>query len=127
MSHSHAEESHSHGSDTHTHAVETLPAPSQPGSVLVDIGGDVGAAAVYVSASLDGEEIEIRAVGDEWAGVHVAVRERLLPDGSVWAALFPALTEGDYEIRVRFADPDGPTEKLTVSGGRVASLHWLED
>jgi hypothetical protein len=122
LSHSHGAESHSH-----PHVAETLPEPSQPGTVLVDIGGEVGAAAVYVSPSLADEEIEIRAIGDEWAGSHVAVRERLLPDGSVWAAFFPALTEGDYEIRVRFGRPEGPTGKLSVTGGRVTSLHWLDD
>jgi hypothetical protein len=106
--------------------METMPEASASGSVLLDIGGDVGAAAIYVPASLANLEIEIRAVGDEWAGIHVAVRERLLPDGAVWAALFPSLTAGDYDIRVREHAPDGPTGSLSVAGGRVASVHWLD-
>jgi hypothetical protein len=106
--------------------METMPAPSSAGSVVLDIGGDVGAAAIYLPASLADLEIEIRAVGDEWAGIHVAVRERLLPDAAVWAALFPSLVEGDYEIRVREHAPTGPTALLTVVGARVATLHWLD-
>jgi hypothetical protein len=106
--------------------METMPEASSAGSVVIDIGGDIGAAAIYVPASLADLEIEIRAVGDEWAGIHVAVRERLLPDSTVWAALFPSLREGDYEIRVREHAPSGPTASVTVVGARVASLHWVD-
>ena len=37
------------------------------GSVLLDIGGEVGAAAVHVPASLAGAELEIRPVGEPWS------------------------------------------------------------
>ena len=104
--------------------IETLPEPSGPGSVVLDIGGDVGAAAVFVPSSLAGVEIEIRRDGDPWEGRHVAVRERRLPDVTAWAALFPSLVSGGYEIRVRHGDPDGPTSRFTVAGGRVASVYW---
>jgi hypothetical protein len=104
--------------------METLPEPSGPGTVLLDIGGDVGAAAIYVPAALADVEIEIRGRHEPWQGTHVAVRERRLPDGAIWAALFPSLREGEYEIRVRGGDPAGATGTLAVSGGRVATLHW---
>jgi hypothetical protein len=107
--------------------METLPEPSGPGTVVLDIGGQIGAAAVYVPDSLADVEIEIRGTDEPWTGTHVAVRERLLPDGPVWAALFPSLTEGDYEIRVRGGDPAGPTGTVSVSGGRVASMGWACD
>jgi hypothetical protein len=107
--------------------METLPEPSGPGTVVLDIGGEVGAAAIYLPASLADVEIEIRGSDEPWRGTHVAVRERVLPDGAVWAALFPALVAGDYEIRVRGADPAGPTGTVAVSGGRVAIVHWLCD
>jgi hypothetical protein len=105
--------------------VETLPEPSGVGSVVLEIGGEVGAAAIYVPASLAGDEIEIRPIDEPWRGTHVAVRERLLPDRTVWAALFPALHEGQYEIRVREADPAGPTASVAVTGGQVTVQHWL--
>lgn len=103
--------------------MESLPEPSGPGTVVLDIGGDVGAAAVFVPVALADVEIEIRASGEPWQGTHVAVRERQLPDGVVWAALFPALVEGDYEIRVR-GEAGGPTGALEVSGGQVATMFW---
>jgi hypothetical protein len=106
--------------------METLPEASGPGSVVLDIGGEVGAAVIYLPASLAGSEIEIRSDGEPWQGRHVAVRERRLPDAAVWAALFPDLATGGYQIRVRHGDPDGPTTDLTVTGGRVTTVHWLE-
>lgn len=105
---------------------EALPEPSGPGSVILDIGGEVGAAAIYVAPTLAEVEIEIRSVRDEWAGVHVAVRERPLPDGSVWAALFPSLPEGDYEIRVRRGEPGAPTAQIAIVGGRVTTFEWID-
>jgi hypothetical protein len=107
-------------------ATETLPEPSGPGTVVLDIGGDIGAAAVYVPVPLAGVEIEIRRDGAPWEGRHVAVRERQLPDAAVWAALFPTLDSGDYEIRVRHSDPDAPTTRFTVTGGRVTTVHWRD-
>ena len=104
--------------------METLPEPSGVGSVVLDIGGEVGAAAIYVPASLAGDEIEIRGIDEPWRGTHVAVRERALPDRTVWAALFPALREGRYEIRVREGDPTGPTSSVAVTGGQVTVQHW---
>jgi hypothetical protein len=106
--------------------VETLPEPSGVGSVVLEIGGEVGAAAIYVPASLAGDEIEIRPIDEPWRGTHVAVRERVLPDRTVWAALFPALREGSYEIRVREGDPTGPTGSVAVTGGQVTVQHWLD-
>jgi hypothetical protein len=103
---------------------ESMPEPSAAGSVVLDIGGDVGAALVYLPGSLAGREIEIREVSEPWQGQHVAVRERLLPDATVWAAVFPSLRAGGYEIRVRGGDPAGPTTRLSVSGGGVTALHW---
>jgi hypothetical protein len=107
------------------HAVENLPEPSGVGSVVLEIGGEVGAAAIYVPASLAGDEIEIRPIDEPWCGTHVAVRERLLPDRTVWAALFPALRAGSYEIRVREGDPAGPVGSVAVTGGQVTVQHWL--
>jgi hypothetical protein len=105
-------------------AVEILPEASRVGTVVLDIGGEVGAAAIYVPASLAGLEIEIRGVDEPWRGTHVAVRERLLTDRTVWAALFPSLTQGDYEIRVREWGAESPTATVAVVGGRVTAQHW---
>jgi hypothetical protein len=96
---------------------------SEMGSVVLDIGGERGAAIVHAPANLDGFEIEIRRRGAVWDGMHVAVRPRRVPDGVVYAALFPELSEGDYEVRVRGGNPDGPGASLAVEGGRVSQAH----
>lgn len=99
--------------------------PSEEGSVVLDIGGDVGAAIVHAPAALAGSEIEIRRGGAPWDGTHVAVRARHIPDGELYAALFPALGYGSYEVRLR-GDAKGPVASLRVEGGRVTEtrLAW---
>jgi hypothetical protein len=96
-----------------------LTGPSERGSVLVDIGGDVGAAIVSAPASLVGSEIEIRRCGAAWDGTHVAVRERHVAGGLTYAALFSGLGRGHYEVRLR-GDVDGPAASVDVEGGRVS-------
>jgi hypothetical protein len=96
-----------------------LTGTSEVGSVVLDIGGDLGAAIVRTPATLAGLEIEIRRQGAPWDGTHVAVRARRTPGGEVHAALFPGLTQGSYEVRVRDAT-EGPTANVAVEGGRVS-------
>jgi hypothetical protein len=96
--------------------------PSEEGSVVVDIGGDVGAAIVSTPASLVGSEIEIRPCGSSWDGTHVAVRERQVSRGELHAALFPGLKQGTYEVRLR-GDDAGAVATFTVTGGRVSATH----
>ncbi len=96
-----------------------LSGPSERGSVIVDIGGDVGAAVVRAPASLVGSEIEIRRCGAAWDGTHVAVRSRHLPSGDMHAAFFPSLVRGSYEVRLR-EDEHGPVATLAVEGGGVS-------
>jgi hypothetical protein len=105
--------------------VETLhlSGPSEKGSVLLDIGGDVGAAIVRTPASLVGSEIEIRRLGTAWDGTHVAVRDRHVLGGVVHAALFSGLARGRYEVRVK-GSVDGPTATLSVEGGRVGETRF---
>jgi hypothetical protein len=104
--------------------MEHVHGPSEPGGVVLDIGGDVGAAIVRTPVSLLGSEIEIRRQGDAWEGKHTAVRERQLPEGPVYAALFGALAAGRYDVRVRHSDDDGPVAIVAVEGGRVVQADF---
>lgn len=97
--------------------------PSEAGGVILDIGGDIGAAIVRTSPTLAGSEIEIRRAGDPWAGIHTAVRERRLPNGAMYAALFGALVSGHYEIRVRDY-PTSPVVSVEVEGGKVTGAEF---
>jgi hypothetical protein len=115
--------SHDHPHD-HAGAAEVLPDPSGPGSVMVDLGGEIGVAVVATPASLDGEEIEIRPEPGVWTGHHVAVRARPLPDGTMYAAFFEGLVAGSYRVRIRFSPPGALELPLEVRGGSVASIAW---
>jgi hypothetical protein len=105
----------------HDHENNAL-GPSGPASVMTDIGGDRGAAVLYVPEQLAGLEIEIRPVGEPWAGAHTAVRERHVGSSVIWAACFGSLAAGGYEVRVK---GDGARSlELRVEGGHVVEATW---
>ncbi len=106
-------------------AAHHLTGPSEKGSVVVDIGGDVGAAIVSTPASLLGSEIEIRRCSTAWDGTHVAVRERQVSGGVMHAALFSGLESGTYEVRRR-DDAASPVATFKVEGGRVSAARLTE-
>ncbi len=92
--------------------------------MVLDIGGTIGAAVILTGADLDGTELEVRRVGKEWDGTHVAVRWRPTTGEPVYAAVFSQLDEGMYEFRRRLADPLGPVHRARVVGGGLVELHW---
>jgi hypothetical protein len=106
----------------HHHDHEAALGPSETASVMSDIGGDMGAAVLYVPEALAGVEIEIRPVGARWDGTHTAVRERHVGEAVIWAAFFGSLAAGRYQVRVK-----GRGERnldLRVEGGHVAEATW---
>jgi hypothetical protein len=103
-------------------ALEAVAGPSFAGSVLADVGGDVGALVLYVPEVLDGLEIELRPSGRDWDGTHTAVRPRVLDHGVVWAAFFGSLPCGRYDLRVRGDDTRHVT--VAVDGGHVSEHRW---
>ena len=64
----------------HTHGESNAHA-GRGASVLLDIGGEVGAAVVAVPAALLGAEVEARPVGAGHPPVHAGVVARPLPGG----------------------------------------------
>jgi hypothetical protein len=116
---------HDHSHD-HSHDGEQNPTSSGAGSVLLDIGGDIGAAVVTTPARFEGKEIEIRKVGTEWDSTHVAVLARHVDGGTIHAALFPSLETGSYQVRERFGPEDGPVLDIEAAGGTVQRFAWPE-
>ena len=102
----------------HLRSEPVLP-PSGEGTVLLDIGDGVGALVVHAPAALNGVEIEIARRGETNAFVHTAVRERRLPDGSVYAGVFPDLPEGDYTLLAVTVEPHAD---LTIRSGCVTEV-----
>jgi hypothetical protein len=109
---------HRHGADA-----EEATGPSE-GPVVLDIGGDFGAAVVRTGPELDGSEIEIRRLPAEWEGEHVAVRSRPTSGAAVYAAVFGHLREGTYELRRRRTQGDAAIHRIAVMGGRVVESSW---
>jgi uncharacterized protein YjlB len=109
---------------THQHKHEDLSYAGQ-GAVLLDIGGDVGALIVVMPDSMAGVEIEICPAGEghsEAPRSHVAVLGRPAGGEIIHSAVFPALTEGRYEL---YRKSDGPTELIAeVSGSVVTQALW---
>jgi hypothetical protein len=96
------------------------------GSVLLDIGGDVGALVVKMPSSMTGLEVEARPEGgaEEQPAhhPHVAVVDRPVRGGLVPSLVFPSLTAGRY----RLVSKGGDDARLTVavSGGEVTWAEW---
>lgn len=86
-------------------------------SVVLDIGGDVGALILYTPPALHQREIDVSPIGDDRARVHSAVLERSVAGQIVYAAVYPELPEGEYRVWV-----DGVTPTVTITGGVVTEL-----
>ncbi|GAA1919848.1 hypothetical protein GCM10009737_21730 [Nocardioides lentus] len=115
------------------------------GSVLLDIGGDVGALVVHVPESMTGDEIEIHPAGTDLAALrephdhghghghghdhghahhqpHVAVVQRPTASGPRPSLVYPEVTEGSWVLC-----PVGGTEAVLtaeVRGGAVTEVSW---
>lgn len=119
MSHTHDDgndHGHSHG---HPHSHPHSEATPRGGSVVVDIGGDVGALVVYVDDDLAGTEIPIEWEHDPAKDVHTGVWPRRVGAGSITAAVYPALQQGRYRIP---AIKDREASVVEVAGGAVLEV-----
>lgn len=110
------------------------------GSVLLDIGGEVGALVVTMPSGLEGMEVEIAPEAELAHGhghghahdhahdhghphrPHVAVVSRPVQGDRVPSLVFPDLVEGRYALYEK-----GTTEVrlvVDVHGGQVANATW---
>ncbi len=98
--------------------------PDADGIVVVDIGGDTGAAVIRTPSELAGAEIEIRAAGTKWDGTHTAVHERKGPGIAATAAVFGSLRAGQYELRIKDAPGTEHPAPVIVEGAQVTWVTW---
>jgi hypothetical protein len=125
--HSHAHDpahAHENASGAHTHVAPPEAqylGPSNAGSVMLDIGGDIGALILETGPELLGAEIEISPVGQDGARTHIAIRERRGPGPTRYAGIYPSLREGDYTL---WALDGSRAGTATVLGGQVARVDW---
>ncbi len=96
--------------------------PTGAGSVILDLGDEVGALILEVPAELHGREIEISPAGDAGARrTHAQVRRRDTGAGTSYAAVYPGLAAGDYTV---WRDRGTPAGTVVIDGGRVTRC-WL--
>ena len=95
--------------------------PSGEATVVLDIGGDIGALVLHTPHELAGTEIDIFRRGERTPAMHTAVRVRELPDGHAHAAVYPSVPAGDYVIPATGPLPAVP---VTIRGGEVTEVVW---
>ena len=104
---------------------EATAGPTGPGTVVLELGADVGALILYTPAELDGAEIEIsRDDTPEARRTHSQVRQRPMATATAYAAVYPSLAAGQYTI---WRDEHSPVGTTTVTGGQVSSCRWPSD
>jgi hypothetical protein len=94
--------------------------PSGDGTVVLDIGGDIGALVVRAPAELDGVELDLFPAGCGVACMHSAVRRRDVLGGSLFAAVYPCVPAGEYTL----AGLQGP---VRIDGGAVTELAYATE
>jgi hypothetical protein len=103
---------------------EPVAGPSGPGTVVMELGADVGALILFAPADMDGREIEISRDDDPGAGrAHSQVRQRHVATVTRYAAVYPGLRAGQYTI---WRDERRPAASIVVTGGRITSCRWPE-
>ncbi|MFF5176034.1 phospholipase [Micromonospora sp. NPDC000089] len=96
--------------------------PTGSGTVMLNLGGDIGALVIHTGPEQHGREIEISPV-DRGAGprTHAAVRERIVRAGTFHSAVFPDLPAGRYTV---WWDENTPAGAIWITGGAVAEFAW---
>jgi hypothetical protein len=103
---------------------ELAAGPSDPGTVVMELGADVGALVLYTPAALNGSEIEISRDDDPGAArTHSQVRPRHMSTVTRHAAVYPGLRAGRYTI---WRDALSSAATATITGGQVTSCRWPE-
>ncbi len=92
--------------------------PSRDGSVVLDIGGDIGALVVEVTGDRLGSELDLTPVGATSAIMHTEVRERHVGGGTRYAAVYAAVPAGSYTV-------EGMPMVVVVEGGKVTEAKEL--
>jgi len=104
---------------THTHS-EPAAGPSDPGTVMLELGPGAGALILHTPPGLDGVEIHISRA-DGGRRTHAQVRARHVAGGTRHAAVYPELPPGQYTI---WRDDARPAASVAVTAGAITTATW---
>jgi hypothetical protein len=93
--------------------------PSWDGSVVLDIGGEIGALLLRTPPTMNGVEIDLEPDDDSAPHTHSAVRERRLLGGVAYTAVYPGLKAGIYTVA-------GSGQRVTIVGGQVTETEYSD-
>ena len=91
-------------------------------SLVLDIGGEIGALVIHADAALDGAEIELSPVGADANRFHNMVHPRRAGATTMYTAVYPAVTEGAYTV---WRNKDTRHGIVNITGGQVTEYVWL--
>ena len=94
--------------------------PGAPEGVAVDVGQGMGALVVYAPAELSGFEIELSPAGASDRRVHCVFHRRETGRGHVYAAVFPSLAAGSYDL---WGTGEEPSRPIVVRDGETTEAH----
>lgn len=89
-------------------------------SLVLDIGGTVGALVIHAGAELAEQEIEISPADRVTPREHNVVHARSDRYRTAYTAVFPAVEAGDYTVWHRDGSPHAV---VTIRGGEVTEHH----
>lgn len=106
----------------HEHSHHHQYGPSYTGTVVLDIGADVGALVILTGADQLGREIEVSPTNAlDPVRTHAAVRERRVGTRVLYGAVYATLPAGNYTV---WADADTPVATVQVYGAEIAEFTW---
>ncbi|TDV47904.1 phospholipase [Actinophytocola oryzae] len=89
-------------------------------SLVLDIGGTVGALVIHAGPALAEREIEISPADRDSPREHNVVHARRDHDRTAYTAVFPSVEAGDYTVWA----PEGARHAVvTIHGGEVTEHH----
>jgi hypothetical protein len=96
--------------------------PTGPGSVVLELGENIGALILATPPDLSGREIEISPCGGG-PRTHSLVRERYTASRTSYAAVYPVLSAGEYTV---WREDGTPAGRVTIRGGQATHFRWPE-
>ena len=96
--------------------------PSPAGSVVLHLGGNIGALIIEAGPERLGAEIEI-SPGDGGPRTHSMVRERRVAPRFTYHAVYPDLPAGRYTI---YQDSDTEVATVDIHGGQITWHQLLQ-